>query len=154
MLGLVSPEMIENIGSIDRLMDFLLRNHPTHIAVLRNWFEITNVRPVFQTDVAHPEIMEVFVFDPGRLHFAPHGATMMNDAAERYLAVGDAGTAIRYLQQSLMMDAGSARTHYLAGVAALRLGNVPAAKEQFRIVRGIEPDYPGLNETAAVAGLP
>ena len=66
MMGLVSPDMINNIGRFDLLKKFLVKNGTTHIATLRNWFEVVNMKPLFQTDPRYLEIMEVFPFDSTR----------------------------------------------------------------------------------------
>jgi tetratricopeptide (TPR) repeat protein len=146
MVGLVSPEMIDNIGRYDLLMKFLIHNRPTHLAVLRNWFEIVNQNPLFQTDPAYPEIMEVFLFDPARLHFMQQQASRLDDAGEYFLSRGDALYARQYFQQSLLIDPRSARTHVLLGRAARILGDTAAAHLQFTAANMLQPDYPGLSE--------
>src|ERR1041384_2416945 len=93
MVGLVSPEMIDNIGSLDKLMRFLIRRKVTRLAVLRNWFEVVNENPLFQTDELSPEIMEVFPFDPARTHFTPGVVGEMTGSAEYYLSKGDPRSA-------------------------------------------------------------
>ena len=144
MVGLVSPEMIKNIGRLDLLMQFLVQSKVTHVAVLRNWFEIVNVRPLFVTDPAHPEIMEVFPFDRAHLHFTTQEATRLNDAGEFYLSKGDASTALQVFKRSYAIDPRSARTTFLIGNALLRLGDSVGARVMIRNTVALQPDYPGL----------
>jgi tetratricopeptide (TPR) repeat protein len=149
MVGLVSPEMINNIGRIDLLMEFLIRNKTTHVATLRNWFEIVNMKPLFLTDSANPEIMEVFKFDPERTHFTSHDASKLNEMGKRYLLMGNTTNALQMFQQSLSLDPLSAPTHFFMGLAARSAGNLKMAEERLMIVSQLQPDYPGLAEQIA-----
>jgi hypothetical protein len=151
MVGLVSPDMINNIGRFDLLMNFLVKHKTTHIAALRNWFEIVNTNALFQTDPAHPEIMEVFQFDPGRTHFTSQDATRLNDAGEYYLLLGNVATALQIFRQSFSLDPQSARTNFLIGKAAHSLGDLKTAQERYFVVRQLQPDYPEIEEQ--IAGL-
>ena len=144
MVGLVSPEMINNIGRLDLLMQFLVRSRVTHVAVLRNWFEIVNVRPLFETDPARPEVMGVFPFDREHLHFTTQDAARLDDAGEFYLAKGDPSTALQAFKRSYSIDPRSARTSFLIGTVARTLGDSVTAKAMFRNTLLLQPDYPGL----------
>jgi tetratricopeptide (TPR) repeat protein len=151
MVGLVSPDMINNIGRFDLLMNFLVQHKTTHVATLRNWFEIVNTRALFQTDPAHLEIMEVFRFDPGRTHFTSQEATKLNDVGEYYLLLGNVSTALQIFRQSFLLDPQSARTNFLIGRTARSLGDLNTAQERFFIVRQLQPDFPEIAEK--IAGL-
>lgn len=139
MVGLVSPEMIPNLHNLDSLREFLVRRHVTHLAVLRNWFEIVNVDPLFQTDEARPEIMEVFLFDPARLHIVPDKAVRIEQLGLSYLAGGDAGTAIRLLNAAIRLDPLSSRLHLNLGVALLSAGKIPEAEASLERALAIQP---------------
>ena len=141
MVGLVSPEMIDNIGSLDKLMRFLIRRKVTHLAVLRNWFEVVNENPLFQTDELSPEIMEVFPFDPARTHFTPGVVGEMTGSAEYYLSKGDPRSARSILEQSLRSDPRSSRTHYLLGRAYLELGDPENADGEIREALRLHPRF-------------
>lgn len=144
MVGLVSPEMIQNIGRFDLLMQFLTRSRVTHLAVLRNWFEVVNMRPLFETDPVHPEVMQVFAFDPARTHFTSQEATRLNDAGEYYLAGGNAAYALQIFRRALLLDPQSARSNYLVGKAAQVAGDTVLAQQMFKNALLLQPDYPGL----------
>ncbi len=147
MVGLVSPEMINNIGRFDLLMQFLVRSKVTHLAVLRNWFEVVNEQPLFETDPTHPEIMEVFRFDPARTHFTSQEATRLNDAGEYYLATGNPSVALQLFRRALTLDPQSARSNFLVGRALQTLGDTATARTMFRNALGLQPDYPSLQQT-------
>jgi hypothetical protein len=140
MVGLVSPEMIENIGSIDRLKGFLTRNRVTHLAVLRNWFEVSNQNALFQTDEQTPEIMEVFAYDPSRTHFTPQNASALVSQGIYYLSVGQIQQAGPLLQQSVRLDPQSARARCFLGLALLSAGNSADAEREIRTALTLQPD--------------
>jgi tetratricopeptide (TPR) repeat protein len=140
MVGLVSPDMIENIGSYDRLKQFLRRHTVTHLAVLRNWFEVVNQNPVFQTDERTPEIMEVFPFDPARTHFTPRNAGMLTAQGAYYLSTGQIQRAGPILEESLRIDPQSSPTHCYLGLALLAIGKEADAEREIRTALALHPD--------------
>ena len=140
MVGLVSPEMIDNIGDYDRLKSFLVRSHVTHLAVLRNWFEVVNQNPVFQTDERRPEIMEVFPFDAVRTHFTPQNASMLAAQGGYYLGAGQIQRAGPLLQESLRIDPEAARTHCSLGLALLSIGKDADAEREIATALTLQPD--------------
>jgi hypothetical protein len=141
MVGLVSPGMIDHIGSFDGLRTFLAANHVSHIAVLRNWFDVANQPALFSTDQRNPEIMQVFAFDPGHIHFVPQNASRMTDEAEFRLSRGEVQYAGPLLQQSLRIDPQCARSHYLLGMAFLAIGKKEDGAREFTSALALQPDY-------------
>lgn len=140
MVGLVSPEMIENIGSFPRLQLFLANQRVTHIVTLRNWFEIGNQNPLFQTYELSPEIMEVFTYDPHTVHFVSQDVYRLTAAGLMQLARNNGQGAAVMLQQALQIDPNSARTYaLLAGVYAT-FNQVPRAEELVARAFAIQPD--------------
>jgi hypothetical protein len=149
MVGLVSPEMIPNLHNLDSLRAFLSRKHVTHLVVLRNWFEVVNVNPLFQTDEAHPEIMEVFLFDPSRLHIVGDRVSHIEQLALSYLVNGDSKTAIALLMGAIRLDPLSSRLHLNLGVAFLSAGKFPEAEASLGRALEIQPTL--WNARAALA---
>ena len=78
--------------------------------------------------------------------FAPQQATRLNDAGEYYLFIGDITNALLLFRQSLSIDPHSARTNFLLGKTELALDDVNAARERFKIVLQLQPDFPGITE--------
>ncbi|MBI4549141.1 MAG: tetratricopeptide repeat protein [Ignavibacteriae bacterium] len=158
MVGLVSPEMIPNIRRFDKLIDFLMRKSVTHLAVLRNWFEVTNQNPIYQTDERYPEIMEVFKFDPTRIHFTPHSASRMAEAARFYISVRDLSQAKILLEQSLRLDPEASTSHYLLAKVYQFEGNLDKAEAALETALRLHPDLWDaqctLAEIAALRGKP
>jgi hypothetical protein len=151
MVGLVSPEMIPGLHNLDSLRTFLARNHVTHIAVLRNWFEIVNVEPIFHTDEDHPEIMEVFRFDPSRLHIVAAKVAGIEQLAVSYLLHGESKTAIALLMAAIRMDPLSSRLHLNLGLAFMSAGKLPEAEASLGRALEIQPTL--LNARAALAQI-
>ncbi len=139
MVGLVSPEMIPNLHNLDSLTAFLARGHVTHLAVLRSWFEIVNVNPLFQTDEAHPEIMEVFPFDPSRIHVVPGNVSGIEQLGLSYLANGESRTAISLFMAAIRLDPLSSRLHMNLGLAYMSAGRIGEAEASLGRSLEIQP---------------
>jgi tetratricopeptide (TPR) repeat protein len=140
MVGLISPEVIDRIGHDDQLIEYLRAQHVTHLAVLRTWFAIANVRPVFATDVMRPEVMEVFAFEPDRLHVTDHTAALLTEQARMDLAAGNVRRAGALLQRALLHDMETARIHFLLGRALLQVGRPIEARQEFDAALRLQPD--------------
>lgn len=154
MVGLVSPAMIPSIGSFDGLKRFLMKEKVTHLAVLRNWFEIDNQRVLFRTDEAAPEVMEVMEFDPRTVHFVPQNVTRMLDAASEALVRGNPEPASRAVQQALAIDSRSSRAHLLAARLLAAAGRHAEAIEQARIAARLRPSYEDAERLLATLAAP
>jgi tetratricopeptide (TPR) repeat protein len=141
MVGLVSPEMISGIGRYDRLLEFLTKQGTTHLAVLRNWFDVSDQNPLFLTDEQYPEIMEVFAFEPSRTHFAPADDQRLENVATYYLSRGNPQAVAQGLTQYFKTSPGTARLHALAGGAFLSLGNRDQAAREFEVSAERCPGY-------------
>jgi tetratricopeptide (TPR) repeat protein len=140
MVGLVSPEMIENIGNLDLLTKSLGRHRVTHLAVLRNWFEVVNQDPLFKTDERTPEIMEVFAFDPSRSHFIPQSASTLTARGAYFLSTGQVQRAGPLLEESLRIDPQVAGTHCYLGLALLAIGRDTMAEREISTALTLHPD--------------
>jgi tetratricopeptide (TPR) repeat protein len=141
MVGLVSPGMIERIGSLDRLRQFLIMQKATHVAVLRNWFEVVNQNPIYKTDERYPEILEIFAFDPVRTHFTPQNVTSVTEAARMDLTTGNTQEAVRLLEWAVQADPQSSRAQYLLGVADFAAGDLEKAKVPMRKALELHPEF-------------
>jgi hypothetical protein len=140
MVGLISPEMIDRIGRIDMLLEYLARQKVTHLAVLRSWFEVTNVHPLFMTNELSPEVMEVFRFDPEHMHFMNQTASMLSERARLELAAGNVQQAGAMLEQANRYDANSSRVHLLLGRALMLVGKLEDADREFGLALALQPD--------------
>ncbi len=141
MVGLVSPAMIESIGSLDKLQQFLIEQKVTHIAVLRNWFEVTNQNSLFQTNERDFEIMEVFEFDKVRTHFTPSEAGNRTNTALRYLSQNNVQSAGTLLAQAVMADPNNSKTHFELGIAYFVVSKLDDAERELVKAIDLHKDY-------------
>lgn len=141
MVGLVSPEMIDRIGSLDKLYEFLVNSKVTHIAALRNWFEIVNQNPIYKTNEREPEIMEVFAFDPQRTHLTSQDVSKATVVAGQYLYQGQFDLAGEALQRALSIDPKNSKVHHLIGSLFLATGRLSDAIREFNIAILLHPEF-------------
>jgi hypothetical protein len=141
MVGLVSPDMIENIGSFDRLRKFLRDKGVTHLACLRNWFSVANQNPVFSTDPSRPEIMEVYTYDARRIHFMPQDVSDMVESARFALQSGQIDQAGGMLTRAIQLDPASSRTRYFLAKALTQIGKDDHALIEIENAIKIQNDY-------------
>ena len=141
MVGLVSPEMTKYIGSYDQLNRFLVRNKVTHIAVLRNWFEVANRNSVFQTDERTPEIMEVFEFGVDGVQFIPYDVSQLTGVAAQYIGNGAIQQGGPLIERAIQAAPNSSRAHYWMGRALLAIMKPQEASGQFQTAVRLHPRY-------------
>lgn len=141
MVGLISPEMVEHIGDLQALKTFLIKSGATHVAVLRNWFEITNQLPLYVSDERYPEIMEIFDFSAERTHFAPGITSRLNEQAHFAFQRGDLQQAFQLVYQSLQIDNESAKTHFYLGLIYNAGKRDSLAEVECKTALRLNPEY-------------
>ena len=140
MVGLVSPDMVQSIGRSKRLEELLAAHGATHVAILRGWFTIDNVAPVFQTDVKRPEPMEVFPFLRGRTHLVDAQADAMLAAAQQDLDAGNATRAALILERAESVDSRSATIRFRLAQAYIRTEKYDRAEAELKAALQLYPD--------------
>lgn len=143
MVGLIQPDAIPHLHRPDYqefLREFFAREQVTHLAVLRNWIEVSNVDPLFTAD-PRPEILEVFPWTP-QTHLVAEPAAVLNQRASFEMSRGNAAGAVEHLQRSLQVDPESARTWMLLGAAYEVARNFPAAEAADREALKRHPTSP------------
>jgi Tfp pilus assembly protein PilF len=141
MVGLIDPEMIQNIGNIDKMKEFLVRGKVTHLALLRNWFEVVNVNPLFQTNEQTPEIMEVFEFDPSLMHMTSTEVSWLTARGWEFLIRGDARQGGPLVEQAVQRDSLSSRAHHHFGWALMMVGEFGRSEAELRKAIALHPSY-------------
>lgn len=152
MVGLVTPEMIPRIGDLNLLQQFLREQGVTHLALLRNWFEVVNVNPLFQTNELTPEIMEVFAFEPERVHFTTSQVAWLTATGWHYLARGDLRQGGPLVERAVLLDSLSSRAHHHFGWALSMAGQIDRAEDEFE--KSIDLHPANWNAHFALAQLP
>jgi len=133
--------MISSLGDLTKLEQNLVKEKVTHLAVLRNWFEVVNVNPLFQTNEATPEIMEVFEFNPAHMHFTSKDVGTLTAMGRNYLARGDTRDAISVLRTAVRYDPRSSRAHNYLGWALLMSGQLDAAEMEIKNALHLHSTY-------------
>jgi tetratricopeptide (TPR) repeat protein len=141
MVGLISPEMIQNIGNLNKLKDFLTRQGVTHVALLRNWFEVVNVNSLYHTNEQAPEIMEVFKYDPDRMHITSTEVNWLTDRGWPFLLRGDAQQGGPLVERAVQLDPLSSRAHHHFGWALMMVGQFDRSESEFRKAIELNPSY-------------
>jgi tetratricopeptide (TPR) repeat protein len=122
LAGLVSPDMVPALHHPHLLPAMLAARKVTHIAVLRSWYEIDNVDPLFQTDPAEPEVMEIFALNSPGLHFVPGDVVTAVDSGVGLWRKGDVSRAEKYLKNAVRADPESSRALYTLAMVERGLG--------------------------------
>lgn len=141
MVGLISPEMIARIGDLNAMKDFLISRGVTHLALLRNWFEVVNVNPIFQTDETRPEIMEVFDFDPEQVHFTTARVAWLTSTGWMHLSRGDLRAGGPMVEQAVRLDSLSSRARHHFGWALMMDGKLDGAEREFEAALSLHPEF-------------
>ncbi len=140
MVGLITPAIIPRIGRLELLKEFLQEQRVTHLVLLRNWFEVVNVNPVFQTNELTPEIMEVFAFEPDRAHFTTSQVGWLTATGWYYLARGDVRQGGPLVERAVALDSLSSRARHHFGWALLMAGQLERAEDEFRAAVRLHPE--------------
>ena len=141
MRGIVTPELIPIIGNLAKLELKLRAEKLDFIATLREQFEVVNGNPVFLTNPANPEVMEVYPYVVGRTHVMSQRASAVNLEAVRYMQSQDNRNAAELLRRSIEMDPLSCRTFTLLGIAMLNQGDTLSAERMFDNALKLHPEY-------------
>ena len=132
-VGLIQKDAIPHLHKPDYtsfLADFFTREKVTHVAVLRNWLEVVNVRPVFVAD-PHPELLEVFPWIPGRTHLVSDQVTAMDQRAAQLLRT-NLPASLSLAQRALDIDPENGRTWLLLGAGQELNHDLAAAEHSYR----------------------
>ena len=152
MVGLISPEMIQNIGNLNKLYGFLTQQGVTHLALLRNWFEVVNVNAMFQTNEVTPEIMEVFNYGPDRIHVTSKEVNWLTERSWQFLIRGDAQQGGPLIERAVKLDSLSSRAHHHFGWALMMVGQFERSEAELRLAIALNPSY--WNAYFALAQVP
>jgi hypothetical protein len=139
--GIVTPALIPTLGNLRDLEIFLKAQKTTHIATLRERFEVVNMNPVFTSDPKVTEVMEVLPYKPGQTHILVQRAAALNAQAVVYMQNNMHQQAVELLRRSYQLDPMSARTSTLAGLAFLSLNDTVQALSFLDQSLLLQPDY-------------
>jgi tetratricopeptide (TPR) repeat protein len=101
---------------------------------------VVNVNPLFHGGTPDREAMEIFPFDPGRIHFVPRSVALMYELGLDALSAGDIAGGGPLLESAAALDPLSARGQLGVGLARRAAGQIRRAEESFRRAIALQPD--------------
>lgn len=134
LTGTTRPQLLRHLGNpsyVGALEEAFFVEGITHLAVVRSWLEVDNVRPIFVADPVE-EVLEVYAWEPSRTHLVPPAITERNALAFEALELGDFELAIQTLEESVRLDSQSSRVWFLLGVANELARRLEPAVEAYR----------------------
>lgn len=133
LVGLISPEIIDDMNDMEKVEAFMTSQHVTHIVVLNTWFDVVNENPIYQTNLEYKDFISVFPFRPGHTHIAPKNVKWLTDEGNKQLALNEPEKAIEFFQTANYYYPISSMIHAQLGISYIRLGNLDDAEKEFRI---------------------
>lgn len=143
IVGILDPEIVPYLGTpeyIPRVEMLLEREGVTHLAVLRNWLEVSNVEPLFIA-TPEPEVLEIFAWDPEAVHLVPKPASMLEAQGASLLDARNLAGAQDALQRSLRFDPENSRAWYLLAISEEMASDYDKAVEHYRKVHELFPAH-------------
>lgn len=139
--GVHTPALAAAKGDLAQVAAYLRTNGATHVATLRERFEVVNVNHLFQTSLRYPEIMEVFPYEAGRTHIMAQPASALLVDAVRLMQSRQFSSALPLLDQAMKLDPRSCRTNTLVGVCFLAMNDTTQAEEFLTQALALHPEY-------------
>jgi len=145
--GLITPDLITKINQKDYsqfLSNYLKEKEVTYLAVLREWYRISNINPLFSTfGKLPPETMEIFRYVPDTTYILSNEMKSMLMYIEENAAKGG-----NYLQQAKQliiraekMEPNAAVIYYISASISAKLGDFKNAESEYLKSLQIFPEY-------------
>ncbi|MEW6509420.1 MAG: hypothetical protein AB1428_00525 [Bacteroidota bacterium] len=138
--GVVTPSAVRVLSDLDSLKSFLVASGVSHLAVMRLWYDVVNVSPLFASRHEPPEVMEVFAFDSARLHFVTRAVSDATQAGLDNLARGNVALAGPILEWAVQVDPLSSRAQFGLALARRAVGQRGRAEEALLRAIALQPD--------------
>lgn len=146
--GLISPEFISKLldkNFTSMLISDLKKNNVTHLAFLKEWYQVANSTPLMTTGDNNFEIMEIYKFDPEKTHILSRTVNSMNKHALELVSQKQIQQAIAILNKAATLDPQSSITYfYLAYAYAAARDNANTEKYLLKAIE-VYPDFSEAN---------
>jgi tetratricopeptide (TPR) repeat protein len=139
MVGLITPAAIPYIHKKEQLLAWLSREHVTHIATFRNWFDIDRRNPIFQTNELFPPIMEIFALDSLPNYINPASCTRMNTDILDLMRQGNYAQAKHLASSAVIQFPQSSRSWALLSIVSNALGEFDTGRNALHIAQILNP---------------
>jgi hypothetical protein len=148
VVGLLDRGIHGHIGDPEATLEFMRARRVTHLAFLTNWIEVPNENPLMRTTSAQEEVMQVLPLTPST-RISSRIVMSLNLFAEQCLSAGDAKRALAALAEASRIEPANARTHYLAGLAFVKLSALDRAEHELETSLR---DFPNSSKALSALG--
>ena len=133
MVGLITPAAIPYIHEKNQMLAWLLREHVTHVATFRDWFDLDRRNPVFQTNELFPQVMEIFALDSLPDYINPVPCTNMNSDILDLMRKGEYARAKQLALSAVIQFPQSSRSWALWSIVSNALGDSSTGEEALHV---------------------
>jgi hypothetical protein len=142
--GLINPEYINQLHEKNYALlmtDNMKKQSVTHIAFLKEWYQVSNQAPIFTTGDKNFEIMEVYKFIPGKTHILSNEVNGMNRYALQLLQNNQVKQCINILNRALQLDPNASITNYYLAYSYAEAGDKKSSEKYLLKALELQPDY-------------
>jgi tetratricopeptide (TPR) repeat protein len=146
--GLITPELINKINTKDYgnfLSDYLKEKNVSYLAILREWYRISNDNSLMSTfGKLPPEIMEIYRFVPGKTLILSNEMKSMLMYIEELAARGgqqNLQQAKQLIQRAEKMEPNAAVIPYISALIYAKTGDPKAEESELLKALQIFPEY-------------
>jgi tetratricopeptide (TPR) repeat protein len=146
--GLITPELINKINTKDYgnfLSDYLNEKNVSYLAILREWYRISNDNSLMTTfGKLPPEIMEIYRFVPGKTIILSNEMKSMLMYIEELAARGgqqNLQQAKQLIQRAEKMEPNAAIIPYISEVISSKTGDIKTEESELLSALHIFPEY-------------
>jgi arabinofuranosyltransferase len=146
--GLITPELISKINTKDYseyLKNYLKEKNVSYLAVLREWYRISNDNSLMTTfGKLPPEIMEIYRFVPGKTIILSNEMKSMLMYIEELAARGgqqNLQQAKQLIQRAEKMEPNAAIIPYISALISAKTGDIKTEESELLSALQIFPEY-------------
>ncbi|MCI0450538.1 MAG: tetratricopeptide repeat protein [Chlorobi bacterium] len=150
IVGLINPQFIPKLNTKEFasfVKEELKKQNVTHVAFLKEWFQVVNQPVLFKAGENGFEIMEVYEYFPGKTHILSVEVNNTLMYAGELLAKKQFQQALNVLNGAARADTNSSLTYYMLAYAYGILGDPVNTEKYLKRAIGV---YPGYKEAAAI----
>lgn len=142
--GLINPEFTQKIHTKDfsLFVEEQMRNYNvTHIAFIKEWFQVVNQTPLLIAGENNEELFEVYRFDPQKTHVLSLEVNSNIRYAAMLMTQKQFQTVGNILNRSYLLDTNSSLTLFYRGYAKAATGDLNGAEFDLKKALQLYPDY-------------
>ena len=146
--GLITPELINKINTKDYsnfLSNYLKEKNVSYLAILREWYRISNDNPLMTTfGKLPPEIMEIYRFVPGKTIILSNEMKSMLMYIEQLASAGgqqNLQQAKQLVQRAEKMEPNAAVIPYVSALIYAKTGDTKTEESELLKALQIFPEY-------------